>query len=70
MSSIQEPSRTPPAVEISQKYMSWHLKEINESLKEVVNCFKSIETILKNIIAKKNQQASRPVSNQNEEIPF
>ena len=70
MSSIQEPSRIPPAVEVSQKYMSWHLKEINESLKEIANCFKSVEAILKNNIGRKTQQASRPVSNQNEEIPF
>ena len=73
MSSNQDQSaRVPPSVEISQKYMSWHMKEMNESLKDLCNIFRSIDLTLKGISTKSLDSVAKiaPRKSTTEEIPF
>ena len=72
MSAPQEEKKPLPSVEYSQKYMSWHLKEMNESFKALASSARNIEKILTCVAVNKNnnsQQGSSPTP-KSEEIPF
>jgi len=42
-------AKAPPTVEYSQKYMSWHLKEINQSLKDLCTIMRSIDLTIQSL---------------------
>ena len=63
--------RTPPSVETSMKFMSWDVKGINQSLKDLCTIMRSIDLNLKDALTQKiinaKPVAKPPVS---DEIPF
>lgn len=65
-------AKSPPSVEYSQKYMSWHLKEINQSLKDLCTIMRSIDLSIKDLLTNTSAQPRKPVAKPSvsEEIPF
>ena len=57
-----------PAVEVSQKYMAWNIKEISESLKMIAMVAKSIDETLKKIANVPCMKESK--QQENDTIPF
>ena len=45
-----------PSVESSQKYISWHMKEMNDSLKAIAISLKSIDEVLMSSIPKESRK--------------
>lgn len=49
-------NRPLPSVEASQKYISWHMKEMNDSLKSITMYLKSISEVLMPSIPKDSRK--------------
>ena len=45
-----------PSVEASQKYISWHMKEMNDSLKQIAISLKSIDEVMMSSIPKESRK--------------
>jgi hypothetical protein len=72
MSTPQESTKTMPSVECSQKYMSWHMKEMNQSIKDLCAILRSIDLTLKSFSELTINAIKKPVQNKSviDDVPF